>query len=47
VSKCLQNLKEVKNGKSFAKWGNLAEKMLNGVISVKEVKLEGKKWNLL
>jgi hypothetical protein len=26
----------VKNGTTFAKWGNLYENMLNGVISVKK-----------
>jgi hypothetical protein len=37
----------VKNGTTFAKWGNLDENVLNEVISVKKVKLGGKKWNLL
>jgi hypothetical protein len=37
----------VKNGTTCAKWGNLDENVLNEVISVKKVKLGGKKWNLL
>jgi hypothetical protein len=31
----------------FAKWGNLDENLLNGVISVKKLKIGGKNWNLL
>jgi hypothetical protein len=31
----------------FTKWGNLNEKLLNGVISVKKLKLGGKNWILL
>jgi hypothetical protein len=37
----------VKSGKSFAKWGNYGEKLLNWVITVKNMKLWGKNWNLL
>jgi hypothetical protein len=37
----------VKNGKTFPKWGNLDEKLLNGVISVQNGKLGGKKRNSL
>jgi hypothetical protein len=40
-------LKGVKSGKTFVTWGNLDEKLLNRVISVKNVKVEGTKWNLL
>jgi hypothetical protein len=34
-------------GKTFAKWDNLDENLLNGVISVKKLKIGGKNWNLL
>jgi hypothetical protein len=37
----------VKIGKTFVKWGNTDEKILNGVVSVKKIKLRGKNWNLL
>jgi hypothetical protein len=40
-------LGRVKTGRTFAKWGNMDEKMLNGVISVKNIKLGGKNWNSL
>jgi hypothetical protein len=40
-------LEGVNFDKVFVKWGNLNEKLLNGVISVKNVKVEDKKWNLL
>jgi hypothetical protein len=40
-------LEGVKIGKTFAKWGNLDENLLNGVISVKKLKIGVKKWNLL
>jgi hypothetical protein len=40
-------LKGVRFGKIFIKWGNYDENLLNGVITVKKVKLGGKKWNLL
>jgi hypothetical protein len=32
----------VKIGKTFAKWGNLNENLLNRVISIKKLKLGGK-----
>jgi hypothetical protein len=37
-----KNLKGVKVGTIFTKWGNLDENLLNGVIAVKIVKLGGK-----
>jgi hypothetical protein len=40
-------LKGVRFGKTFAKWDNYDENLLNGVITVKKVKLGGKKWNSL
>jgi hypothetical protein len=40
-------LEGVKIGITFAKWGNLDENLLNGVISVKKLKIWGKNWNLL
>jgi hypothetical protein len=43
----LRFLKGVKTDKFFAKWGNMDEKLLNGVYGVKNVKLRGEKWNLL
>jgi hypothetical protein len=45
--KSLQKLVGVTIDTTFTKWGNWEENLLNGVISVKIVKLEGKKWNLL
>jgi hypothetical protein len=42
-----KSLDGVKIGRNYTKWGNQDEKLLNGVINVKIVKLEGKKWNLL
>jgi hypothetical protein len=38
-------LVRVKNGKTFTKRGNVNKNLLNGVISVKNVKLGGKNWN--
>jgi hypothetical protein len=35
-------LEGVKIGKTFAKWGNLDKNLLNGVISVKKLKIWGK-----
>jgi hypothetical protein len=43
----LRFLKGVKTAKTFAKWGNMDEKLLNGVNGVENVKLRGKNWNLL
>jgi hypothetical protein len=40
-------LVRVKNGKTFTKRGNVNKNLLNGVISVKNVKLGGKNWNSL
>jgi hypothetical protein len=40
-------LKGVKFGIAFVKWGNPDEKLVNRVISVKNVKVESKNWNLL
>jgi hypothetical protein len=40
-------LGRVKSGKGFVKWGKTDEKILNGVISVKNINLGGKNWNLL
>jgi hypothetical protein len=40
-------LEGVKIGNFFAKWGNLDENLLNGVISVKKLKIGSKNWNLL
>jgi hypothetical protein len=34
-------------GTILIKWGNLDENLLNRVISIKNVKLGGKNWNLL
>jgi hypothetical protein len=45
--KAYKILEGVKIGKTFAKWGNLDENLLNGVISVKKLKIGGKNWNLL
>ena len=42
-----KTLKGVKKGTSFAKWGKQKEFLLNGIIVVTNVKLEGKKRNLL
>jgi hypothetical protein len=42
-----KKLEGVKNVIIFTKWGNSNENLLNGVISVKIVKLGGKNWNLL
>ena len=42
LSSSSQKLEGVKIGKTFTKWGNLDEKLLNGVIIVKIVKLGGK-----
>jgi hypothetical protein len=36
-------LGRVKTGKSFAKWGNMDENLLNGAISAQKIKLGGKK----
>jgi hypothetical protein len=35
-------LGRVKSGKGFVKWGKMNEKILNGIISVKNIKLGGK-----
>jgi hypothetical protein len=40
-------LRRVKKGINFAKWGNLDENVLNGVISVDKSKLGVKKWNFV
>jgi hypothetical protein len=40
-------LGRVKIDKTLAKWGNTDEKILNRVIRFKNIKLEGKNWNLL
>jgi hypothetical protein len=40
-------LEGVKIGITFAKWGNLDENLLNGVIRVKKFKIGGKNWNSL
>jgi hypothetical protein len=40
-------LGRVKSGKGFVRWGNTDEKLFNRVISVKNIKLGGKNWNLL
>jgi hypothetical protein len=37
----------VERYRTGSKWGNLDENLLNGVISVKKLKLGGKNWNLL
>ena len=37
----------VKFGKTFAKWGNKDENLLNWVMSVEIGKVGGKNWNLL
>ena len=42
-----KSLRGVKYGKTFTKWSNLDEKMLNGVISVTNDKTWGKNWNSL
>jgi hypothetical protein len=42
-----KGLRRVKTGRSFVKWGNMDKILLNRVISVRNVKLEGKNWNLL
>jgi hypothetical protein len=42
-----KNLEGVKVGTIFTKWGNSDKNLLNGVITVKIVKLGGKNWNLL
>jgi hypothetical protein len=47
LSKRPKILRGVKYGKTFSKWGNLDEKLLNGVISVQNGKLGGKKQNSL
>jgi hypothetical protein len=46
LSNC-KKLEGVKMGTILIKWGNLDENLLNRVISVKNVKLGGKNWNLL
>jgi hypothetical protein len=40
-------LEGVKTGKTFSKWGNTEEKLLNGVICVKNDKTGGKTQNSL
>ena len=45
--KICKNLDGVKIGTTITKWGNYDENNLNGVITIKIVKLEGKTWNLL
>jgi hypothetical protein len=42
-SKTHKVLEGVKICKTFAKWGNFDENLLNGVISVKKMKIGGKK----
>jgi hypothetical protein len=42
VKKAHKILEGVKVGKTFAKWGNLDENLLNGVINVKNLKIGGK-----
>jgi hypothetical protein len=42
-----KGLRRVKTGKSFVKWGNMDKILLNRVISVRNVKLKCKNWNLL
>ena len=42
-----KNLKWVNCGKTFAKWGKMDEILLNRVISVKNIKIEGKNQNSL
>jgi hypothetical protein len=37
--KAQKNLERVKIGKTFAKWDNLDENLLNRVISVKKLKI--------
>jgi hypothetical protein len=39
--------KWVNLGVTFAKWGSYGKNLINGVISVKNSKTEGKNWNLL
>jgi hypothetical protein len=46
-SKTQKILEGVKIGKTFSKWGNLDENLLNGVISVKKLKIGSKNWNYI
>jgi hypothetical protein len=43
----IQNLQGVNSGETSYKWGNPDEKLLNGVISVNNVRVRGKNWNSL
>ena len=45
-SECSKKLNGVNCGNIFAKWGKMDEILLNGVISVKNVKIGGKNRNL-
>jgi hypothetical protein len=47
MDKMLPNLKWVKCGPSFIKWGKTEQFLLNRVIVVTMSKLEGKIWNSL